>query len=102
MVQIIKVLLYFCTQELTLQIEHLTEQNQKKRRNLDNEMTETLTAQIELDKTAEEFRKAHTERQDLIAQWEHTIEQMQRRDNEMDLLAGVSCWQRLHYRMYRL
>ena len=48
------------------------------------------TLQIELDKTAEEFRRAHAERQDLIMQWENTIEQMQRRDAEMDLLAAVS------------
>ena len=47
--------------------------------------------QIELDKTAEDFRKAHSERQELIMQWENTIEQMQRRDREMDLLAAVSC-----------
>jgi len=46
--------------------------------------------QIELDKTAEDFRKAHQERQELIGQWENTIEQMQRRDREMDLLAAVS------------
>ena len=46
--------------------------------------------QIELDKTAEDFRKAHQERQELIRQWENTIEQMQRRDKEMDLLAAVS------------
>lgn len=46
--------------------------------------------QIELDKAAEEFRKAHAERQELIAQWEHTIEQMQKRDCDMDLLAAVS------------
>ena len=48
------------------------------------------TFQIELDKTAEEFRRAHAERQDLILQWENTIEQMQTRDAEMDLLAAVS------------
>lgn len=48
------------------------------------------TFQIELDKTAEDFRKAHQERQELIRQWENTIEQMQRRDKEMDLLAAVS------------
>ena len=45
--------------------------------------------QIELDKTAEEFRKAHQERQDLINQWENTIDQMQKRDKEMDILSGV-------------
>ena len=75
---------------MSLRIEHLTDEAQKKRRGLDNEMTDTLTAQIELDKTAEEFRKAHAERQELIAQWENTIEQMQKRDREMDMLASVS------------
>lgn len=73
---------------LSLKIEHLTEDNQKRKRTLDHEMTETLTAQIELDKTAEEYRKAHMERQELISQWEYTIDQMQKRDAEMDLLAA--------------
>lgn len=71
-------------------MERLTDESAKKRRQLDHETTETLTAQIELDKTAEDFRKAHQERQELIRQWENTIEQMQRRDKEMDLLAAVS------------
>ncbi|KAJ8030943.1 Coiled-coil domain-containing protein 39 [Holothuria leucospilota] len=73
--------------ELSLRMEKMTEDAQRKRKNLNHEMTETLTAQLELDKTAEEFRKAHNDRQDLIAQWEATIEQMQRRDREMDRLA---------------
>ena len=34
--------------------------------------------------TAEEFRSAHEQRRDLIEQWEHTIQMMQRRDREMD------------------
>ena len=45
--------------------------------------------QVELDKTAEEFRKIHAERQNLLEQWENTIEQMQRRDRDMDQLAVV-------------
>lgn len=45
--------------------------------------------QIELDKTAEEFRKAHVDRQELLKQWESTIDQMQKRDREMDILAVV-------------
>ncbi|XP_071508551.1 coiled-coil domain-containing protein 39-like [Diadema antillarum] len=73
--------------ELSLQMERMTEMSQKKKKVLDNEMTETLTAQLEMDKTAEEFRKAHNDRQQLIEQWEATIEQMQRRDREMDRLA---------------
>lgn len=44
---------------------------------------------MELDKTAEEFRKIHAERQNLLEQWESTIEQMQKRDREMDQLAVV-------------
>ena len=62
----------------------------KKRKVLNNEVTETLTAQIELDKTADEFRKAHEEREVVIKQWEQIIDQMKRRDQEMDKYAGVS------------
>ena len=71
-------------------MEHLTESSAKKRKVLNNEVTETLTAQIELDKTAEEFRNAHEEREVLIQQWEQIIDQMKRRDQEMDKCAGVS------------
>ena len=49
-----------------------------------------ICAQIELDKTAEEFRKNHSERTELLHQWENTIEQMHKRDREMDQLAVVS------------
>lgn len=71
-------------------MEKLTDESRSKRHQLDHEMTQTLTSQIELDKTAEDFRKAHAERQNLITQWEMTIEQMQKRDREMDMLAAVS------------
>ncbi|XP_033638039.1 coiled-coil domain-containing protein 39-like [Asterias rubens] len=74
--------------ELSLRMERMTDESHKKRKHLEHEMTETLTAQLELDKTAEEFRKAHNNRQELISQWESTIEQMQRRDKEMDMLAN--------------
>ncbi|NXS99050.1 CCD39 protein, partial [Jacana jacana] len=69
---------------LTLQVEKLTVQANRKRRALDNELTETITAQIELDKTAEDFRRVHQERQEVIGQWENAIQQMQKRDQQID------------------
>ncbi|NXH83099.1 CCD39 protein, partial [Edolisoma coerulescens] len=69
---------------LTLQIEKLTMQANQKRRALDNELTETMTAQMELDRAAEDFRRVHQERQEVIRQWENAIQQMQKRDQEID------------------
>ncbi len=37
-------------------------------------------AQIELDKTSEEFRALHRERQALVTQWQDAIAAMKRRD----------------------
>ncbi|XP_008066829.1 coiled-coil domain-containing protein 39 [Carlito syrichta] len=69
---------------LTLQLERLTLEYNQRRKVLDNEFTETLSAQLELDKAAQDFRKIHNERQELIQQWENTIEQMQKRDRDID------------------
>ncbi|XP_063477820.1 coiled-coil domain-containing protein 39 isoform X4 [Symphalangus syndactylus] len=69
---------------LTLQLERLTLECNQKRKILDSELTETISAQLELDKAAQDFRKIHNERQELIKQWENTIEQMQKRDGDID------------------
>ncbi|XP_006869886.1 PREDICTED: coiled-coil domain-containing protein 39 [Chrysochloris asiatica] len=69
---------------LTLQLERLTVECNQKKKVLDNELTETLSAQLELDKAAQDFRRIHNERQELIKQWENTIEQMQKRDQDID------------------
>lgn len=106
-------------QALTLQLERLTVECSQRRKVLDNELTETLSAQVglikilifnmdvhkstyvhrrccllfvwqlELDKAAQDFNRIHNERQELIKQWENTIEQMQKRDGDIDNCALV-------------
>jgi len=43
-------------------------------------VTETQARQIELDKTADDFRALHRERRELVAQWENSVAAMQQRD----------------------
>ena len=66
--------------ELTLQIEKLTIEVARKAQELEQEVTETQAAQIELDKTAEEFKRIHQERHELYLQWQDTVENSRRRD----------------------
>lgn len=75
--------------DISVQMERMTNDVNKKRKLLDNEMTETIAAQMELDKIAHDFRRSHSERQELIRQWQNTIEQMQRRDQDMDKCALI-------------
>ncbi|KAL4133358.1 hypothetical protein PRIC2_003676 [Phytophthora ramorum] len=69
--------------ELTLALEKLTQQLARAKREVDDEATETQAKQIELDKTAEEFRSLHAERAKLVAQWQATLEAMRARDEEI-------------------
>lgn len=66
--------------ELNLAIEKMTKQVHAVKAELESEVTETQAAQIELDKTAEDFRSLHAERQELVRQWEEAVESMKRRD----------------------
>ena len=66
-----------------LQVERLTVVCNEKKQLLDVEVTETQAAQIELDKTAEQFRALHEERQHLIKQWEDALAAMKRRDESI-------------------
>ncbi|BFZ00548.1 hypothetical protein BsWGS_03587 [Bradybaena similaris] len=67
--------------------EKLIAEALQKKYQLDLEVTNTVASQIELDKIAENFRNAHLEREELLLQWENTIELMKRRDRDMDQLA---------------
>ncbi|KAJ1480454.1 hypothetical protein T484DRAFT_2797520 [Baffinella frigidus] len=66
--------------EMNLALEKLTKEVSSKESLLENEVTETQASQIELDKTAADFKAVHLERQTLVAQWEQSIETMKRRD----------------------
>ena len=66
--------------DLSLQLEKMLAAVQRKKAELEDEVTETQAAQIELDKTAEDFRKLHKERGDLVSQWEAAVSAMQKRD----------------------
>ena len=68
---------------MNLNLEKLTKEVADKERALENEVTETQTAQIELDKTAADFKTLHAERQTLVLQWEQAIEAMKKRDESI-------------------
>jgi|MDSY01.1.fsa_nt_gb chromosome segregation ATPase len=73
--------------EINLLIEKVTRGVIDAKTKLENEATETQARQIELDRTAEEFRSVHAERQTLVRQWQDTIEAMRRRDQTIQDLA---------------
>ncbi|CAG9320801.1 unnamed protein product [Blepharisma stoltei] len=69
--------------ELTLHIEKLTMDVRQKQEELDREVTETQAKQIELDKTAEEFKRMHAERHELYERLQDTVKACQRLDKSL-------------------
>ncbi len=69
--------------ELTLELERLEQQVTEQRRHLEKEITETQAKQIEVDKTAEDFRALHAERQDLVSKWQSSIDAIRKRDEDI-------------------
>ncbi|EAY06681.1 hypothetical protein TVAG_211310 [Trichomonas vaginalis G3] len=62
---------------MLLEIEKSQGIVEQKRAELEAEVTQTRALQIELDMTAEQFRKLHDERNQLLSQWENTLQQLQ-------------------------
>merc|ERR1719161_598965 len=70
--------------ELTLTVERLTVEIANQRQELEKEVTETQAQQIEMDKTAEQFRQLHSDRKRLIGQWEEAVKNMKTRDSQLE------------------
>lgn len=70
--------------ELSLSIQKLIVQVNKRKASLAAEVTETQVAQIELENTTEAFKRLHQERQDLIHQWEVAVKTMKERDQDIN------------------
>jgi chromosome segregation ATPase len=69
------------TRDLNFQVEKMSKQVQRERDELEEEITQTRGAQMELDKSAEDYRMLHDERQYLLRQWEDAVRAMHDRDN---------------------
>jgi hypothetical protein len=72
-----------------MELERYSEKSIQLKRATDEEIIEYTGLQNELDKIAETFRRSHKQRQQLIKRWETILEQMQRKDQDIDILAIV-------------
>lgn len=66
--------------ELTLESDKWIKLTEDKKTELERAITETHSQQIELDKTAEDYKELHRQRQHLVQQWEDTIQSVNRKD----------------------
>lgn len=74
---------------MDLEIGRLTDKLREKKAKLNNIYTKTQTDRLALDQACEETRTAYTERDNLIRQWEHVINRMRQRDEELRNFAQV-------------
>ncbi len=74
--------------ELTLKLENMTKKSVEMKAELDNEITETQSKKLEVDRLAKSFRAQHEERRLLVQQWQETIKAMKDRDREINELSG--------------
>lgn len=87
--------------EITVQLEKMSTEALNKRHELAAEVTETQAAQIELNKTAEDFRQLHTERQELVQQWDTAVAAMHRRDAAIQLATEMFATKKAELRQLR-
>mmetsp|Transcript_9124 Transcript_9124/g.17160 ORF Transcript_9124/g.17160 Transcript_9124/m.17160 type:complete len:907 (-) Transcript_9124:51-2771(-) len=66
--------------QMRIEIEKVNRDVLTRKEEMENEVAETQAAQIQLDKAAEDFRRLHQERQNLVRQWDEALEAMHHRD----------------------
>lgn len=76
----------FRIKELNLQMVVLTKEALALKAKLDDEVSDTLAKQTELDRVATDFKNAHKERQECVERWQDTIAEMRKRDTEINAL----------------
>lgn len=65
------------------------------------QVTETQAAQIQLDRAAEDYRRLHTERQQLVAAWDAAAAAMRRRDEAIGAASAAFAERRVALRRRR-
>lgn len=69
--------------DLNLQLERLNEEERNSGDKLKHATTDLMSVKVELDKLGEDYRHAHGERQALLDQWEQTLQQIQKRERDI-------------------
>lgn len=88
--------------ELDLHVLKLTQEVVTKRAELETEVTETQAAQIQLDRVADDFRKLHEERRELVQKWDEAIEAMRRKDEAIRAATEVYAEKKLDLRQRKI
>ncbi|KAH7820496.1 putative Flagella associated protein [Monocercomonoides exilis] len=70
--------------DLQMNLERMQKELSRRKTELEQEVTNTQSLQIELDKTAEDFQKIQKRRHDLVKQFEDLINSMKERDEMIE------------------
>eukprot|EP00916_Digyalum_oweni_P019392 GHVL01032253.1.p1 GENE.GHVL01032253.1~~GHVL01032253.1.p1 ORF type:complete len:940 (-),score=187.98 GHVL01032253.1:4497-7316(-) len=71
--------------DMSLSIEKLALECNRKKQETADEVTNTQSSQVELDNAVAEFRRLHQYRQQIISQWEEAVHNLQERDKTVQV-----------------
>ncbi|BDA41482.1 Coiled-coil domain-containing protein 39 [Coccomyxa sp. Obi] len=88
--------------ELLHQLERWSKAAASEKAALDQELAQAKSVHIELETTADAFRRLQKERQDTVAQWEHTLAAVSRHDNAIKTAADQFAEQKVDNQLISL